>query len=155
MRTVYVWMCMFLTSCMWYVGCDMIKSKEKTILEARVRSLQEEIDFLRDENTTLRGIDGESVPVGFHVQIGAFRRVMLADYTQETVLLSASQEDGFEKVMLGTFQSYEEAKSVKQLARQLGFNDAFVVGTVDGARIGLSEAITASQQYYQSSSNEF
>ncbi|MEL6191097.1 MAG: SPOR domain-containing protein [Bacteroidota bacterium] len=157
MRTVYVWMCLLLTSFVWYVGCDMIQSRETSILEARVRSLQEEVDFLRGENSTLRGVSDNlgMGPVSFHVQIGAFKNVMLTDFTQEAMFLTTSQEDGWEKMVLGSFQTYEEAKSIRTFAKQLGFRDAFVVGRVGGRRTALSEAISTAKQQFDSSLEEF
>ena len=157
MRRVYVWMCLLLTSCVWYVGCDMIQSREKSILEARVRSLQEEVDFLRGENSTLRGVSDnlEMGPVSFHVQIGAFKNVILTDLTQEAMFLTTSQEDGWEKMVLGSFQTYEEAKSIRTFAKQLGFRDAFVVGRVGGRRTALSEAISTAKQQFDSPLEEF
>ncbi|MEM7511280.1 MAG: SPOR domain-containing protein, partial [Bacteroidota bacterium] len=121
------------------------------------RSLQEEVDFLRGENSTLRGVSDnlEMGPVSFHVQIGAFKNVMLTDFTQEAMFLTTSQEDGWEKMVLGSFQTYEEAKSIRTFAKQLGFRDAFVVGRVGGRRTALSEAISTAKQQFDSSLEEF
>lgn len=80
----------------------------------------------------------------FRVQIGAFKINKLDfDLATGNSMLLTESADGLQKVQVGEFRSYANARRLRDQLRKTGVRDAFVVATRDGQAI---DAKIAAQQ---------
>ena len=78
----------------------------------------------------------------FRVQIGAFQRNRI-DYdlaTGNNITLT-EDSDGFQKVRVGEFRQYENARRLRNKIREIGISDAFIVAFQDGQPIDVETAV--------------
>ena len=81
--------------------------------------------------------------VQFRVQLAASPKpidMSLGKWANPLYLVEELREDGLYKYQARNFHSLEEADQAKQILRQRGFTDAFVVAYRQGKRIKMSEA---------------
>lgn len=86
----------------------------------------------------------EKIPDGlvFKVQIGAFKSPLPNNtFKGLSPVIAQTTPSGYIRYMAGNFDKYTSANAVKNDLRNLGYNDAFVVGYYDGKRINLNEAV--------------
>jgi hypothetical protein len=107
-----------------------------------------EIEQLRQLNGRLVEQLGEELPIGFEVQIGAFEYYDIAASDAELVRMSRIENAGFNKYILGRFSYFEDAEAFLADVHQLGVQDAFIAGLVDGKRTSVEEAKKAAKDYY-------
>jgi uncharacterized protein YdcH (DUF465 family) len=146
---------------------DQIKTLENNQL-----SLNNEVTRLREENNQLNGLlataqesirqlteeraqlverePGPSVlPMEgtiYRVQIGAFRRARLPEVYQGVDNMMIEEEDGFQKVLVGNFRDFEDARQLMQDLKRMGVRGAWVVPYVNGRRTTLKEAMGVREQ---------
>jgi hypothetical protein len=84
--------------------------------------------------------------VFFEVQIGAFEHFKLDQYMQELARLKKEQIDMMDKYTLGKFRTFKTAQEFNSDIKKMGILDAFIVGKVNGQRVDLQEAVTASKK---------
>jgi len=78
----------------------------------------------------------------FRVQIGAFQRKKVEyDLATGNNMLLQETADGLQKVIVGEFRSYENAKRLRDVLRKIGVDGAFVVAYQDGQPIEVTTAI--------------
>lgn len=77
----------------------------------------------------------------FRVQIGAYRKTAAPGQATSTDQMTIESSDGMQKIMIGNFRNYVEAKELADYFKQIGLKDAWVVAYRDGARIPLTEAL--------------
>lgn len=83
----------------------------------------------------------------FKVQIGAFRSpVPQESFSDMTPVMGETVGNGLVRYTAGLFTGAEGAMAAKDLVRERGYRDAFVVAYRDGQRIPLGEAMRATQQ---------
>ena len=77
----------------------------------------------------------------FQVQVGAFRNPIPQDlYKEFAPVMGQRLNNGITRYRAGLFRVYSEAKETRDLIRQKGYNDAFVVVYVDGERLTGAQA---------------
>jgi hypothetical protein len=84
------------------------------------------------------------MPAGvvFKVQIGAFRSAPPDDAFGDLSPVTGERlENGLTRYSAGLFTGFEGANAARDLVRERGYRDAFVVAYRDGVRIPLSEAL--------------
>lgn len=89
------------------------------------------------------------MPTGvvFKVQVGAFRNEVPASaFSDMTPLTGETTESGLVRYTAGMFTGLDGAERAKQLVRERGYRDAFVVAYRDGERITLAEAVRATSE---------
>lgn len=89
------------------------------------------------------------IPAGliFRVQIGAFKApVPNNSFGGLTPVNGETTPNGYIRYTAGNFDKFEDANAVKNDLRNLGYQDAFVVGFYEGRRISINEAITLLQK---------
>lgn len=83
--------------------------------------------------------------VKFMIQIGAYRNQIPSDVLNKMMELGKIEqeksEDGTVKYFTGSFDSYEEAKTLKMQLNESGFSDAFVVSKFNGRILTANEGI--------------
>ncbi|MEL6140229.1 MAG: SPOR domain-containing protein [Bacteroidota bacterium] len=78
----------------------------------------------------------------FRVQIGAFQRNRLdADLASGNNFTLAEDSDGFQKVRVGEYRQYENARRLRNKLREIGISDAFIVAFQDGQPIDVETAV--------------
>lgn len=78
----------------------------------------------------------------FKVQIGAFRKpVPQETFSDMTPVMGETVGNGLVRYTAGLFTGFEHAANAKDLVRDRGYRDAFVVAYKDGKRIPLGEAM--------------
>lgn len=85
------------------------------------------------------------VPAGlvFRVQIGAFKAPVPNNaFGGLTPVNGETTPNGYIRYTTGNFDKFEDANAVKNDLRNLGYQDAFVVGFYEGRRISMNEALT-------------
>lgn len=125
--------------------------KENTLLNEKVDSLENIIlnmDTSSTESTFNNNVDNsaslnqdapdlfsqEQAGEKYEVQIGAFRTYDFSKYDQNLVNMNVEVEDGFNKLVIGRFQSFDEACEFRQDLKSIGIN-SFIVKKVDGKRV--------------------
>lgn len=89
------------------------------------------------------------LPAGivFKVQIGAFRKPVPQEaFSDMTPVMGETVGNGLVRYTAGLFTGARSALAAKDLVRERGYRDAFVVAYRDGKRISLGEAMRATQQ---------
>ena len=78
----------------------------------------------------------------YRVQIGAFAKTKLSEdmETAEAFKLENTGDD-IQRVIVGQFRQFSNAKLLRDRMRQMGVSDAFIVAYQDGNRIDVQEAI--------------
>lgn len=90
----------------------------------------------------------------FKVQIGAFRKPVPQEaFSDMTPVMGETVGNGLVRYTAGLFTGAEGALAAKDLVRERGYRDAFVVAYRDGKRIPLGEAMRATQQTAQAASS--
>ncbi len=87
-----------------------------------------------------------AMPAGivFKVQIGAFRKpVPVETFSDMTPVTGETVGNGLVRYTAGLFTGFDHAATAKELVRDRGYRDAFVVAYRDGKRIPLGEAMRA------------
>jgi hypothetical protein len=119
-------------------------------LEAEVGRLQNDLAIteeslrnLANEQPDYSGGQADNSMAGliFRVQIGAYSKTNIpASLDGEGDNMDLEMEDGLQKIIIGKFQDFESAKSLRDYMRKAGIPDAWVVPYMDGTRITLDEA---------------
>lgn len=89
------------------------------------------------------------LPAGlvFRVQIGAFKAPVPNNaFGGLTPVNGETTPNGYIRYTAGNFDKFEDANAVKNDLRNLGYQDAFVVGFYEGRRISINEAIALLQK---------
>jgi hypothetical protein len=77
----------------------------------------------------------------FKVQIGAFRNPIPQDHFRGFApILAEDAGNGITRYTAGLFKSFNVANEAKKMIRDIGYNDAFVVGFFNGKRVSMNEA---------------
>jgi hypothetical protein len=79
--------------------------------------------------------------VVYRVQIGAFGQNQVENDLATSPNLSLEASGDLQKVVVGQFTNYANAKRLRDRMRQMGVKDAFIVAYNDGMRIDVKEAM--------------
>ena len=82
----------------------------------------------------------EDVGIWFRVQIGAYEHEHIDPAQVNTDKLRV-EAGALQRIVLGQYRNYEEAKQLRDTLRKLGLKDAWIVSYKDGNRISIEEAI--------------
>jgi len=86
---------------------------------------------------TDRVLDG----IVFRVQLGAFQQNRLDEGLDTSNNLALEEADNLQKVVVGQFRNYDNAKILRDRLRRMGASDAFIVAYRDGQRISVQDAL--------------
>lgn len=79
--------------------------------------------------------------IWFRVQIGAYEERRIDNSLETTDQLSLETRNDLQKIALGRFRVYEDAKQLQTQLQEMGLKDAWVVSYKDGVRIPVEEAL--------------
>ncbi|MEO0469600.1 MAG: hypothetical protein AAF206_08275, partial [Bacteroidota bacterium] len=131
-------------------ACDTIDYEARyRKLWSKHDSLSQTVQNLRQENARFREATGEPLSVGFEVQIGAFAHFDVQAYNEELVRFSKVKSAELNKYVLGRFSTFEDAEAFLRDVHDMGLQDAFIAGIVDGQRTTVAKAREASEAVFQ------
>ncbi len=121
-------------------------------LTQRTENLQMKLDSLIISNSELRR-DNEILSensedlngVFFEVQLGSFNDFDLDRYLANLANLRQEKYDGNTKLLLGRFRSFKKALLFESDLKNIGFEQAFIVGRINGELVTYKEALQAVQ----------
>lgn len=77
----------------------------------------------------------------FKVQIGAFKKKDLSEFSQNNPSFQLDEKDGVMKYTVGLFKDYWEADTFKKYLREMGVKDAWIVAFKDGKRVPIKDVL--------------
>lgn len=120
-------------------------------LNNQLMTAKETIQRLSEENNTFSSKG--NAPSGmdmtgtvFKVQIGAYEKNRVPDNLDTSDNITFETVDGMQKVMVGYFRDYPEAKELMKHMKKIGIKDAWVVAYQDGARVALDTVVPKAEQ---------
>jgi len=121
-------------------------------LTLRTENLQMKLDSLINSNSELQR-DNEILSensndlsgVFFEVQLGSFNDFDLDHYLENLANLRQEKYDGNTKLLLGRFRSFKKALLFESDLKNMGFEQAFIVGRINGELVTYKEALQAVQ----------
>lgn len=134
---------------------DRIKEKDDQIADYQdqVSSLRRELADAKKKASTNSGsgavASGSSSAAAaasekgvlFKVQIGAFKKKDLSEFSQNNPSFQLDEKDGVMKYTIGMFKDYWEADTFKKYLREMGVKDAWIVAFKDGKRVPIKDVL--------------
>jgi DNA repair exonuclease SbcCD ATPase subunit len=117
-------------------------------LNTKLAAAQQQIQELQNQpppTVVSKGDDGMFGTV-FRVQIGAYEKNYIPDNLDTSDSMTLELADGMQKVMVGQFRDYQEAKELMKHMKKVGLRDAWVVAYVDGSRVNLNDVVSRDEQ---------
>ncbi|MEM6343489.1 MAG: SPOR domain-containing protein [Bacteroidota bacterium] len=120
-------------------------------LEAQVQNLRRQNERLQSEVATTNKTSQMGIQDGlvYRVQIGAYVFYEMENKPETGGDFVSERADGFNKYVIGSFRTYEEAAAFRQELKKMGLSDPWVVPYIDGIRVTIDEA----EQYQGSQGN--
>jgi len=111
-------------------------------LEAQVQNLRRQNERLQSEVATSNKTSQMGIQDGlvYRVQIGAYVFYEMENKPEIGGDFVSERADGFNKYVIGSFRSYEEATAFRQELKKMGLSDPWVVPYIDGIRVTIDEA---------------
>jgi hypothetical protein len=75
----------------------------------------------------------------YYVQIGAFRKFDFTKYNSNLVNMFVEVTDGYNKLIIGGFDKFDDACSFRKDIIKMGIKDAFIVKKVNGQRVNFRQ----------------
>lgn len=75
----------------------------------------------------------------YRVQIGAYEKRRIDNNLETTDQLSLESKENLQKIVLGRFRTYADAKQLQNQLQAVGLKDAWIVAYKDGARVPIEE----------------
>ena len=130
---------------------QQISDQQKQVqrMQAQYQATQRELDNLKSQPKqpayNPEVINGEDFSVGvvFKVQVGAFRKMDLGKYANQSKEFSQEEMQELRKYVIGNFRNYDDANVLKRYLREMGVEDAWIVPYRDGKRVPLKDVLTA------------
>jgi hypothetical protein len=105
-------------------------------LENLVFKLQSQNDYLAETSAKAKG-------VFFEVQIGAYSTANLNNYSKNLENINQTKQGDRNLLLMGKFRSFKQALLFEKELKQLGIENAFVVGRIDNKVVSYQEALNA------------
>lgn len=120
-------------------------------VEAQLQNLRRQNERLQSEVATTSKTSQMGIQDGlvYRVQIGAYVFYEMENKPETGGDFVSERADGFNKYVIGSFRSYDEAASFRKELKKMGLSDPWVVPYIDGIRVTIDEA----EQYQGSQGN--
>ena len=110
---------------------------ENEAMQQKLLANQEQLSQV----TTEMKASSDDYGVWFRVQIGAFGTNKINADIETTDELSIEDQESLQKISLGRFRNYEDAKALQKHLMEIGIIDAWVVSYKDGQRVAVDSVI--------------
>jgi len=129
---------------------SQVAQKEREILELnnQLMDAREALRQRSEEQPPANVMIPREVETGTHfkIQIGAYEKTYIPENLAGGDDMALESDGSLQKVLVGKFMNYQEAKELKAYIRKIGIKDAFVVAYRDGVRVDLSEVVSEEEQ---------
>lgn len=117
-------------------------------LEGELQSTKNQYAKLEAAYKTERKVSEMGIRTGliYGVQIGAFVFYEMDNPPADAQDVIVERADGFNKYVIGSFRTYEEAGGFRDELRKIGVKDAWIVPYIDGVRATMDEAKAYSEK---------
>lgn len=111
-------------------------------LEGELRQERNETNKLQQAYKTQKTVNDMGIQTGlvYRVQIGAFVFYEMKDTPNNGEEFLAERSDGYNKYVIGSFRTQNEADKFSDSMKKIGIKDAWVVPYIDGLRVTMQEA---------------
>lgn len=135
-----------------------LSNTQQQLTEAQSRSAdwEDQMTHLTNENQALREqlansqaqlvtvtqqmqASSDNYGVWYRVQIGAYEERQIDNSLETTDQLSLEKKGELQKVALGRFRNYEDAKKLQTQLQAMGLKDAWIVSYKDGVRVPIEQ----------------
>jgi len=123
---------------------DSLKQRNEN-LSMKLDSLINSNSELRRDNDILSENSDNLSGVFFEIQLGSFSDFDLDRYLDNLANLRQEKYDGKTKLLLGRFRSFKKALLFESDLKKMGFEQAFIVGRINGELVTYKEALQAAQ----------
>ncbi len=110
---------------------------ENEAMQQKLLANQEQLSQV----TTEMKASSDDYGIWFRVQIGAFGTNKINADIETTDELSIEDQESLQKISLGRFRDYEDAKALQKHLMEIGIIDAWVVSYKDGQRVAVDSVI--------------
>jgi hypothetical protein len=110
---------------------------ENEAMQQKLLANQEQLSQV----TTEMKASSDDYGIWFRVQIGAFGTNKINADIETTDELSIEDQESLQKISLGRFRDYEDAKALQKHLMEIGIIDAWVVSYKDGQRVAVESVI--------------
>jgi len=110
---------------------------ENEAMQQKLLANQEQLSQV----TTEMKASSDDYGIWFRVQIGAFGTNKINSDIETTDELSIEDQESLQKISLGRFRDYEDAKALQKHLMEIGIIDAWVVSYKDGQRVAVESVI--------------
>jgi hypothetical protein len=122
-----------------YIALQYTQKQEDT-LKAKITTL----NLLNDSLKTYRAVAGTLFTTRikgevYFVQIGAFRYFDFSKYESHIVNFFVDKESGLTKLIIGGFDTFDEACTFRDDMKKIGIHDAFIIKKVDGQNVKFNQ----------------
>ncbi|RMG69481.1 MAG: hypothetical protein D6722_10240 [Bacteroidetes bacterium] len=128
---------------------DLVDSLRWALIESQSENeaMQGQMEKLRRSLSTQKTVNDMGIRAGlvYRVQIGAYVFHEMQSDPGDSEDFVVERADGFNKYLIGSFRSYEEAEEFRDEVRSMGLSGAWIVPYIDGVRATIDEA----NQYLQ------
>jgi cell division protein FtsN len=117
-----------------------LKAKLDSLLNTEIADTSVD-DYMASEETDVFEAEPETPPTTsyagekFHVQIGAYSSFPFKNYGNKNVVFKVESIDGLNKIVIGSFDSFDDACAFRKDLMNLGLSGAFIVKTKEGQRV--------------------
>lgn len=123
---------------------DVADSLRWALIESQseVEALQGQMEKLRRSLQTQKTVNDMGIKAGlvYRVQIGAYVFHEMEANPGDSEDFVVERADGFNKYLIGSFRTYDEAVGFRDELRQMGLSGAWIVPYIDGVRATINEA---------------
>lgn len=119
---------------------DQVSSLRRELADAKKKAVEGLGDGATAGNTRSLGAVSQK-GVLFKVQIGAFKKKDLSEFSQNNPSFQLDEKDGVMKYTIGQFKDYWEADTFKKYLREMGVKDAWIVAFKDGKRVPIKQVL--------------
>lgn len=122
---------------------DQVSSLRRELADAKKKAVENLGSGATAGNTRSLGAGGTASEKGvlFKVQIGAFKKKDLSEFSKNNPSFQLDEKDGVMKYTIGMFQDYWEADTFKKYLREMGVKDAWIVAFKDGKRVPIKDVL--------------
>lgn len=131
----------------WENRITQLENENKLLLsdlqnaQESIRQLTQDKAMLAEKTATAAKQPAAPTGLVYRIQIGAFKKNRVEESLATSDEMKLEDADGMQKVMVGLFTNYEDAKQLMNSLKKMGVKGAWIVPYRDGQRISLKEAL--------------
>lgn len=113
---------------------DNLRAENET-LQSQLIAMQNQLESVTQQMQAA----SDDYGVWFRVQIGAYEDLQIDQELETTPQLALEQQNNLQKIVLGRYRDYTDAKRLQSKLQTMGVKGAWVVSYRDGVRVPIEE----------------